>query len=175
MGAVVAEALFFILPAYAANMAPVLAKAAHMPGATPVHERIFGSHKTWRGLWSGFIGALLAIWIQRTLQQYGIAEGLRILDYGREHMLLLAGMFGIGAIAGDMVKSAVKRYKGMPPGQPWFPFDELDFVAGSLLFLAPVYRLPATHILALIIATPILHALVNTAAYATGLKERMEP
>ncbi|NLG07232.1 CDP-archaeol synthase [Candidatus Peribacteria bacterium] len=175
MGTVIAETLFFILPAYAANMAPVLAKAMQLPGATPIHKQLFGSHKTWRGIWSGFTAALLLVWIQRTLQQYGIAEELRLLDYEHSNILLLAGMFGIGAIAGDMAKSAIKRYRGMPPGQPWFPFDELDFIAGSLVFLAPVYHLPAAHILALIIVTPILHALVNTAAYAMGFKKHIEP
>ena len=39
--------------------------------------------------------------------------------------------FGIGAMAGDSIKSFFKRRTNIPPDEPWIPFDEVDFALGG--------------------------------------------
>src|SRR5437773_6411567 len=50
---------------------------------------------------------------------------------------LLGVLFGAGAMAGDSAKSFFKRRLGVEPGRPWIPFDQLDFVLGALVLVAP--------------------------------------
>jgi CDP-diglyceride synthetase len=39
-------------------------------------------------------------------------------------------------MTGDAVKSFFKRRLGITPGKSWFPFDQLDFVLGAILFVS---------------------------------------
>jgi CDP-2,3-bis-(O-geranylgeranyl)-sn-glycerol synthase len=38
-------------------------------------------------------------------------------------------------MAGDAVKSFLKRRAGIRPGRPWIPFDQIDFVVGELVLV----------------------------------------
>lgn len=165
----VGSALYFLLPAYVANMFPVFADALHLPLEKPIHERLFGSHKTWRGILAALLGAYLTLLCQRYLESIGVFEMLRILPYTEIHLPLFAFLFGFGAMAGDLLKSALKRRIEKPPGDAWFPFDELDTLM-ALLFVFPFFPLDPARILILVIATPLLHVLTNFIGYAIGVK-----
>lgn len=167
-----AQAFYFFLPAYAANMAPVFARVLGLPFDKAVSVRFFGENKTWRGFVSGYFFALFILYMQKLIfiQQSSLAAEISVLDYGNISIWLFAVAFGIGAITGDLVKSFFKRGIGKNPGDPWFPFDQLDFVLGSILFLYPLYKMDFRLILVIIVITPILHFLTNIAGYFLGLK-----
>ena len=119
------QLLYFMLPAYAANMAPPFVK--YWKGWNPpIARRSLGSHKTVLGFVSGVCTAVLVTFIQSWVPWQG-----SLVPY--EEWLGLGLRFGIGAMAGDSVKSLVKRRVGIAPGEPWIPFDQLDFVIGSLI------------------------------------------
>lgn len=164
-------AFYFFLPAYFANMCPVIAGKLKLPLGRPISERFLGSHKTWRGFYAGYLGALAILAIQLLLQKEQLLTPYTLLDYQNINLFGYAFLFGIGAIIGDTLKSFFKRCIGIKPGAPWFPFDQLDFVIIALLFLWPFYTIPWPHILVLLIATPVLHLLVNILAYKLGLKK----
>ena len=44
------QAPWFMLPAYFANMAPVFCKGTLSSLAKPINSKLFGEHKTWRGI-----------------------------------------------------------------------------------------------------------------------------
>jgi CDP-2,3-bis-(O-geranylgeranyl)-sn-glycerol synthase len=44
-------------------------------------------------------------------------------------------LFGVGAMAGDSLKSLFKRRLRIPPGSPWIPADQLDYIAGALVLV----------------------------------------
>lgn len=165
------QALYFMLPAYLANMMPVLLK--WMPlGGFPVHEKFFGANKTWRGLASGVIGGIVGIGLQKILSPR--LSNIELLPYGTFDVaqIFLYGMaFGGGALLGDLVKSFFKRRLKIAPGTMWFPFDQLDFVIGALLAVSIFYIPPALHIFVIIILTPLLHLATNATAYLLGLKK----
>lgn len=171
------QALYFMLPAYCANMAPVLFKwlpFADYPldlGFSWCGKRIFGENKTLRGLIFGIIMAIAVVFIQRKFETY--TEEISILklsSYSFEKTVLIGFLFGAGALLGDAVKSFFKRRLEIPPGKPWILFDQLDFVIGSLFFVSIFYLPPLQHLLVIFIATPILHFLANIIGYSLHLK-----
>ncbi len=167
----IASSLYFFLPAYVANMCPTIAGSLHLPLGEPLSTPLFGNHKTLRGLLAGVAGAFVTVMMQQILQSYGIADAWRMTDYNAESLWQLTLLLGGGAVLGDLLKSFFKRRLGKPPGAPWVPFDQLDFVAGALLFVLPFYPMDIAHIAVIVIATPLLHFAVNVIGYFLGMKK----
>ncbi len=165
------NAFYFILPAYIANMMPVFGKNLRLPGGQAISTKLLGSHKTWRGFYLGYCGALLVLYLQSLGQNLEVFQKISLLEYQELNLWLYAFFFGIGALFGDACKSFFKRRLKIKSGQPWFPFDQLDFIFGALLFLWPFYQPGWQVIVTLIILTPLLHFLTNFTAYKLGLKE----
>ncbi len=166
------QALYFFLPAYLANMAPVFAHALKLPLGYPVSTQYFGDHKTVRGIISGVVVALVVVYVQKILliEGYAFAQELSLLEYGTISVLLYGFAFGLGALVGDLVKSFFKRRLEREPGSPWVPFDQLDFVLGALIFLYPLYQLEFKYVVVLLLATPALHFSANVLGYLLNLK-----
>jgi len=155
-------ALWFVLPAYFASISPVWFR---LRGKTPLDfgrtfrgKPIFGSSKTLKG----FIGGALCGTLLGGIQQFG---------FGKSYGLLLGALLGFGAMTGDAVKSFFKRQRGIPPGKSWFPFDQLDFIVGALVFAAAVEMPTLIGVVIILVLTPPLHLLSNIADYKVGLKE----
>lgn len=165
------SSLYFILPAYVANTCPVIFGLLKMPLGFAISEKLFGSHKTYRGFYSGYIGALLTLYVQYLLSRNGMFSEYEILNYKELNLFFFALLFGGGAITGDLIKSFFKRRLGIAPGRPFIPFDQLDLVLGALLFLWPVITLPLANVLTLLILTPLLHLLTNVTAYKLKIKK----
>jgi hypothetical protein len=91
------EILYFMAPAYVANMSPPLVKYWRVWNR-PISPRWLGSHKTVVGFAAGLLGAMTT-----TLVQHVMGHTAGIVDY--EHWLELGLRFGVGAMAGDSVKS----------------------------------------------------------------------
>jgi CDP-2,3-bis-(O-geranylgeranyl)-sn-glycerol synthase len=165
-----------MLPAYFANMAPVLIKGSFKELKIPVdfnakidNNTIFGRHKTFRGLIFGIIFAILIAFIQYLLYNFDFFKLMSFIDYS--NWLLLGFLFGSGAIFGDLVESFFKRRLNIKPGKPLIPWDQLDFVVGSLIFIYPLYRLSLTKIITIIILSFVLHVLVNHIAYYLKIRK----
>lgn len=167
----VLTSVYFILPAYFANMLPVLFAKLKLPLGKPVSEKLFGKNKTIRGLCAAFFGALMVLFVQKYLQEINQLENFRLLDYRQINLVLWGFLFGMGAILGDLVESFFKRRMKIKPGRSWFPFDQLDFIIGSLVFTYPFYRLDWEVVLIIVFITPLLHFLANLLAYFFGLKK----
>jgi CDP-2,3-bis-(O-geranylgeranyl)-sn-glycerol synthase len=128
------ETVWLLLPAGAANLAPVLAArynwlpAFNRPidgNVTFLGKRVLGPHKTWRGLIVGIAaGALTGFFLGSAL---------------------LGAVIGAGALAGDALKSFVKRQFNIAPGKPWRPFDQIDYILGALLVASFIFPLTIAH------------------------------
>ncbi len=155
----VIDALYFILPAYCANAAPMI-----FGGGRPIDagknlsngKPILGSHKTYRGFFFGlFIGTLVGF----------------VLSALFPYNAMLGFMLSLGALTGDLTKSFIKRRLDLPPGSSLPIADQLDFVIGALLFSLPVSPPPLLIVLIIIIITPPIHLLTNFFAYLVGMKK----
>lgn len=175
---IILQALYFFLPAYLANIAPVIvAKIFGHTFETPIDfhrswrgHRIFGDHKTWRGLIAGVLVGGLVGYLQSVWYYSFIGYSLSITDYVNPNGILLGCLLGFGALAGDAIKSFFKRRRNLPPGATWPPFDQLDFVIGGLLATAFIVRIPILIIILIVVITPALHLLTNKIGYKLGLK-----
>ncbi len=166
------EALLFFLPAGASNMAPVF--ASRLPYIrnwnTPLDggriwrgQRIFGPHKTWRGLLSGL---LFGTFIGLLVHQLFLAE------YSLGLYLAASAAMSIGALTGDAVESFFKRQRQIPSGRAWFPFDQTDYIAGGILFTLPFYLLSPVFILCIFAWYFGLHLFSSYIGFLLGLKDQ---
>ena len=162
------KALYFFLPAYLANMAPVFFKKLPFLNI-PIHKKLFGKNKTWRGLMAGTMVGGVVFLIQKLLYADGF-RSFALIDYN-DFSILLGFLLGFGAIIVDLVESYYKRKAEILPGGRWVPFDQLDFVIGGIIFSCFLYVPPAEVFLVLLIVSPLLHIATNHIGYWLGINE----
>ncbi|MBN1544573.1 CDP-2,3-bis-(O-geranylgeranyl)-sn-glycerol synthase [Candidatus Woesearchaeota archaeon] len=170
--------MYMLLPALLANLVPPLFRKVNFLGY-PVDlgarwkgKPLFGSHKTYRGLFFGITAAIIIAYVQSVLfSSSGWLRQASLIDYSAHNFVILGMLLGFGALFGDLVKSFFKRRVGVKPGKPWIPFDQLDFVVGALLFLALVYIPSWKVMLFLLVVVPILHILTNHIGFYLGINK----
>jgi CDP-2,3-bis-(O-geranylgeranyl)-sn-glycerol synthase len=74
-------------------------------------------------------------------------------------------------MAGDSAKSFLKRRRGIPPGESWVPFDQLDFVIGSLILTWRQARLSWVDGVLILAFSAGGHVLVNHLGYWLGIRD----
>ncbi|HEV8361672.1 MAG TPA: CDP-2,3-bis-(O-geranylgeranyl)-sn-glycerol synthase [Candidatus Thermoplasmatota archaeon] len=183
-----AQAIWLMLPAYAANMS-----AVKLGGGTPMDfgkvlrdgRRVFGPGKTWRGF---LLGGLAGVLVGAALHALAPLAGNGLTDFGPGAAWVpIAAGLAFGALLGDATKSFVKRRVGKERGAAWYGPDQLDFVLGAwalalLLGEAAIWaglaqenwlRATLTLPLAVIILvlTPALHLATNWLGHRYGHKE----
>ena len=175
------SSLYFMLPAYLANMSAEVFSRIISPKikflARPIDNNkkwhgkpIFGSHKTWGGLIYASLAGIIVFFIQRELFVYSSIKQISLIDYSSTS-LLLGFLLGFGAITGDLIKSFFKRRTNIPPGKPWIPFDQLDFLAGAVIFSLPMIILNWQNYLVIFLVTPLLHILINRIGYYINIRK----
>lgn len=152
-------------------MTPVLANK--VPGLnqwqTPVDFgksiggiRIFGDHKTWRGIVTGTLCGTLA----------GIVVAQAYLH--TSHLFIWVAYYlvlSFGALAGDSIKSFFKRRFGVTSGKSWFPFDQIDYIIGALVFTLPFGIPSLDYVSAVFFGYFVLHLLITYIGYQLGFKK----
>ncbi len=162
--ALIAEALIAYAPAYASNMAPPVAASLRLPGGSPLSPRHLGPGKTYRGVVSGVAaGAVVGLLLHRFHLSWAAVQSP--MDAA-----ITGGVMGLGAILGDVVESAVKRRRNLPPGHPWVPWDQIDFIIGSTVLASLLIPMRWEIVLTALVITPPLHFLVNVVSYLLGIK-----
>lgn len=167
----VIEALWIILPAYAANGLAILAKGRH-----PIDfgknlsdgRRVFGGGKTFEGFFLGIFFALAVSFCQSFIQPAFSGGALNLVRMTPVVGLLL----GSGAMLGDLAASFIKRRLGMERGRQALFLDQLDFLAGSLLLASLAISIHPSQVILLAALTFIIHRLTNFGAYKLRLKDR---
>lgn len=170
---ILVEAIWIILPAYAANGLVPLFKGRHPidGGRKLVKHRLFGEGKTWEGLFAGAgVGAIIGIvqMIANPHLPWSISEvPLTIVPMSA----LLGIMLGLGAMVGDLGGSFVKRRFRMKRGAPAPLLDQEDFLIGALVFASVfVYVKPEWWVMLLVI-TPVIHLAANVIGYIFKVKK----
>ncbi len=174
--AIVATAIWAMLPAYVPNNAAVLGG-----GGRPIDggrewrgDRLLGDGKTWRGTAVGIaVGIAVGLLFGTLRDPVAAAVGLPLPPYSPGAIVALP----VGAMVGDIAASFLKRRTGRARGRPFPGLDQLDFVVGALVVVALVdpawvaryLTLPV--VLAILVVTPVLHVVTNAIAYGLGLKD----
>jgi len=150
-------------PAFLANMAPPFVK--YWKGWNrPISARWLGSHKTVMGFVLGIGVAVIATLAQSLIHWRG-----GLLSYSWWPLLGLR--FGVGAMAGDSIKSAFKRRLGIAPGRPWIPADQLDYVLGALAMVWNEVRLSTVDLTLILGLSLAGHFAVSRIGFWMGVRD----
>ena len=159
----VVQLLYFMAPAYAANMAPPFVR--YWRGWNPpISRRWLGSHKTVVGFGAGILAAVTTTFLQSRIAW----EGALVAP---EPWITLGLRFGLGAMAGDAAKSFMKRRVGIAAGRPWAPWDQIDFVLGALALVWGVAALSWADLATIVGLSVVGHILVNHLGYWLGIRD----
>lgn len=175
-------ALWFFLPAGLANAAPVFASriplVQHLDIPLDAHKyfrgkRIFGSHKTLRGLLAGVLVGVVACTAQCFAYQHiSWLRSMSFISYDNYATCFALGLaLGFGALAGDAIKSFFKRQFAVPSGKPWFPFDQIDYIIGGLVLSSIVVDLPHSTYWWVGLTWFLIHPIANVIGWVVGLRE----
>lgn len=173
--------IWFFLPAGLANVAPIFAaKLPYLKTLTfPLDgyvtfrgKRLLGEHKTLRGLISGILVGILIASLQVYLYtSIALVRTFVLIDYAAINPIIFGTLSALGALTGDALKSFFKRQLDRAPGRSWFPFDQVDYVIGGIVFTAFYLRLSLFHYLLLLLIWSLLHPLATCIGYVLKLKD----
>lgn len=134
-------------------------------------KRILGEHKTIRGFVSGVIISEIIFILQIQLFSYPYLHAISIVNYSYA-LWYLGFVFGIGALGGDMIKSFFKRQFGIKEGVSWFPFDQIDFILGTLAILSFFVSISWQIIVTGILIGIILHLTIKFIGFTLGIENK---
>ena len=183
--------LWYLLPAALGNHNASCGNRLWLPGifnralakiAVPIDggnkrrgREILGKNKTWRGLVVGSITGVLAAGVQALLYfNFDFFRQNTLVDYGKINFAAFGFLMGAGALFGDMAKSLIKRMLDKPPGKPWFPWDQLDWIIGAMIASSPAYVPPAKAAVVTAILYVGVHLCSDRAVVKMGIKAREE-
>lgn len=151
--------LWYLLPALVGNVSALWAMKIPIlttpidHGKTLFGKRIFGDHKTWRGILIGTLVGGLVAWSQQRLFLEGV-------------------ILTLGNFIGDLFGAFIKRQMGLQSGSASLVLDALPSPICTLLFGALFYAMPLTLAQCLTMLASIipLHIMANKLWYAIKLK-----
>ncbi len=136
--------LWFLLPAGLANASPVFAAKIFPRYEAPLDlglkiggQRLLGTHKTIRGLCAAIFTGFFAFKAQQYLWiEFETVRNISLYNYSNQNPLFGA-VLGEAVIVADAVKSFIKRRLKIQPGEPFVPFDQIDWIIGTILVSIP--------------------------------------
>ncbi len=141
-------------------------------------RRIFGDHKSWRGLLINVIFCSLGTMIQGWLQNRGyFPPWLFLLDY-RDYGYLFGIMLGLGVTFGELPNSFLKRQLEILPGESkkgpagvvFFLFDQVDLTIGIWVFFFFLIMPSPVLVLWSILLTGVFHVIISIVGYLLGMR-----
>lgn len=170
------ESIWFLLPAFGAVVIPLYVRKINFLNI-PIdfnikykNKPLFGKNKTFRGFFFGIIAATIICYFQYLFYfNFIFIRKISIINYF--NYLLIGFLFGFGALCGDLIKSFFKRRMNIASGKPWIPFDEMDYVLGSLILINIFYRIELAYNIVIFFIGTLFHYLAVKFAYAIGLRK----
>jgi len=168
------KALLIILPAYAANGFPPLARG-HRPIDMKRNwldkNRIFGDGKTFEGfgfgLFAGFVIGALESYLYPDLNSYAMQYGVKLPLIN----LYIAFLIALGALSGDLIGSFLKRRLRLKRGADVPLLDQWNFIIGAVLFVYWFTDITIWMFLIMLLITPIVHRAANIIAHRIKIKK----
>ena len=145
------------VPLILANLSPVLSAKLFPKMNAPVDfnkkwkgKRVFGSHKTWRGV--------------ATMMCVGLLSGYLVLGSIKYGLLT-----GVGVVAGDLLTSFIKRKINLKPGASFEPWDSEILVACVIIATWDLFN--AFEVLGIMLAAPFIYKAFNVLGFMLKLQK----
>ena len=179
---ILAQAFWFMLPAYVANPTAVVCGGGRPVDAGRVlrdGRRLLGDGKTWRGLAGGILsGAVLGV----VLHSVAVIVESDSFSFGSLFQAAaLVFLLPFGALMGDILGSFIKRRMGLERGARSPGLDQYDFLIGTVVFLLAfetqwflehyVLGYAVIGLIFVIVITPPIHRAVNIIGHRLGKKD----
>jgi hypothetical protein len=151
-------------------------------GATWRGRRVLGENKTLRGAVVMVAATMLCALVQAMVAAHAAwARPLELVAFARVHPLAWGALLGAGYIAGELPNSFLKRQLGIAPGAGaaggrgviFWLVDQLDSLAGVLVFMCAVWVPPLGVVAWLVGITLGVHPVMALVMFALGLKARV--
>ena len=183
--------LWYLLPAALGNHNASCGDRLPLPGsvkkalakiAVPIDggakwrkKEIFGQNKTWRGLVVGIVTGIFISGVQAFLFfNTDFFKRYSLVNYESVNFVLLGALMGGGALMGDLIESFIKRRLNKPPGKPWFPWDQVDWIIGSIVLSALIYAPPLSAAMVTLVLYTGVHLCSDRVVCWMGIKKRAE-
>ncbi|MFH0876461.1 MAG: CDP-archaeol synthase [archaeon] len=175
----VLSCIWYILPAYIANMAPVFAYLLFKEKfSEPVDfnlklngRPLFGKNKTIRGFIAAIIVGIAVTYLQKIAYKVSFFNEISLLDYSTANILVLGFLMGFGALFGDLIKSFFKRRLNIAPGKSWKPFDQIDFLIGAICLTSIVYFPQIEIIAGALVIMPVIKVFFDHIGFYLGINK----
>jgi len=136
-------------------------------------KEAFGRNKTFRGFVVGISTGILMATLQYILfVSVPFFRENSLINYSKINFVLVGFLMGFGALFGDLIESFIKRQLGKRSGEPWFPFDQLDWILASMILTSIVYVPPLNYILGIIVVYVLVHLASDRMVQRMGIKKR---
>ncbi len=150
-------------------------------GLTLGGKRLFGENKTLRGIAVMCVATAGCVMIETLLATWWAWARDLAAPFQLAHPMIWGALAGAGYSVGELPNSFAKRRLGVAPGaiatgwsRPIFwTIDQIDSVAGVIIFLLPVWTPTWPMVLALIGLTLVVHPVVGWFMFWLGLKTRV--
>lgn len=138
-------------------------------------RRLFGDSKTWRGVVVAVVGCTAGV----AIQKYVVGDTrLALVDYADVPVLGLGVAMGVGAMAGELPNSFVKRQRGIAPGKTttgplalvFYVWDQVDLLIGAWPLIALWIPVERDVVLASFTLALVAHPLVSLIGYLVGAR-----
>ena len=169
-------AIYVLLPAAFANMAPVFAKnynflAYPIDGnATFRGKRLLGANKTVRGVFFAILVAIILAIIQYILASVGLMPA--VFEQSLVIFIVAGFLLGTGAMLGDLVASFIKRQLDFKPGERMIIVDQIDWVIGAILCIMPFMAITLSFLFSALIIFFTLHIIIKHLGYFLKLENQ---
>ncbi|MBS3152501.1 CDP-archaeol synthase [Candidatus Woesearchaeota archaeon] len=181
MNSFIINIIYLLLPAALANMTPVLVKKYFKFLAYPVDfnkklfgNRIFGSHKTFRGFLFGILSSILIVIFQAYLYRFDFFQNISLLEYNKINPIIFGFLFGFGVLFGDLIGSFIKRRLKISPGKSLLILDQINAVIGIAVFVFPFYLKSLEILIWITFVWLIGHFIIRYTGFLFGLnKEKL--
>lgn len=167
----IARLLLYIAPMYFANSCAMVFGGGRtrldLGRSLPDGHPIFGPGKTLRGLVAGVTAGTTASFMIAVV----FPSQVTMLTADSWAYVSLGFLLSLGAIVGDLVKSFFKRRAGIAQGKDVLLVDQLDFIAGGVIFGLAYYVPSAAEVAVIAAATVVVHRAANFIAFKLSLKK----
>jgi hypothetical protein len=150
-------------------------------GKTFRGKRIFGTNKSYRGIFAVALGTGLGFAIQAfVLHRFEIFRKLELLDYSSVAKVVFLGfLIGAAAMAGELPNSFLKRQIDIAPGATtsgvlslfFYIFDQIDYLPGVWIVLACFTEVSFQRIVLSAVFLFFSHQIISAIGFWLGMRK----